>query len=217
MSLEIFSKNFKKISKMRIYNNEKFKSSFFYQKNNINKLTTHLVNTFSKNFFSSASNKKIKENVFNEKNIMKNIKINDIKPIYFMKIPYYKFFSTQNKEKKKKVNLIFLNGKKETHVEAEIGKNILEIAHENEVELEGACEASLACSTCHIILEQNVYDILPSAKEEEDDLLDLAFGISHTSRLGCQVIITEEFEGTKITIPSATRNLYVDGHKPKPH
>jgi ferredoxin len=53
--------------------------------------------------------------------------------------------------------------------------------------------------------------------EEEDDLLDLAFGLTHTSRLGCQVIVTKEFEGTTICVPSATRNLYVDGHKPKPH
>jgi ferredoxin len=68
-----------------------------------------------------------------------------------------------------------------------------------------------------VILEQKIYDNLPKPVEEEDDLLDLAFGLTHTSRLGCQVIVTKEFEGTTICVPSATRNLYVDGHKPKPH
>ena len=124
-----------------------------------------------------------------------------------------------NDHPKKKVNFIFVyaNTKKEVHVEAELGQNVLEIAHKFEVDLEGACDASLACSTCHVILEQEIFDKLTAAKEEEEDLLDLAFRLTHTSRLGCQVIVTDEFEGAKITIPSATRNLYVDGHKPKPH
>ena len=102
-------------------------------------------------------------------------------------------------------------------VEANIGDHILETAHKNEIDIEGACDASLACSTCHIILDEKMYDYLPKPKEEEDDLLDLAFGLTHTSRLGCQVIITKEFTDTIICIPAATRNLYVDGFKPKPH
>ncbi len=60
----------------------------------------------------------------------------------------------------------------------------------NDVELEGACEASLACSTCHVILPKKIYDNLTPPVDEEEDLLDLAFGLTPTSRLGCQVKIT---------------------------
>jgi ferredoxin len=103
------------------------------------------------------------------------------------------------------------------NVKAKIGENILKTAHHFEIDLEGACDCSLACSTCHVILEQNLFDSIPKSEELEDDLLDLAYGLTHTSRLGCQIKITKEFEGTIISIPSYTKNLYVDGHKPKPH
>ena len=65
------------------------------------------------------------------------------------------------------------------------GESLLEVAHNNSVDLEGACEQSLACSTCHVILEQEIYDQLEEPVEEEEDLLDLAYGLTHTSRLGC--------------------------------
>lgn len=81
----------------------------------------------------------------------------------------------------------------EKQVQAAIGKHILEIAKENDVELEGACEASLACSTCHVIMPQDIYNKLTPPKDEEEDLLDLAFGLTQTSRLGCQVKIDEKF------------------------
>ena len=123
-----------------------------------------------------------------------------------------------NEEKKLvKFKFIYMGDKKEVPVEALEGQHILEIAHKYDVDLEGACDASLACSTCHVILEKEIYDSLPAAKEEEEDLLDLAFGLSETSRLGCQTFITTKFEGTHIYIPSATRNLYVDGKKPAKH
>lgn len=110
-------------------------------------------------------------------------------------------------------------------VEAAKGENILQIAHRNSdhgVEIEGACEGVCACSTCHIILEDNIYDILSDIdedgiSEDEEDMLDMAFGLTTTSRLGCQVQVTEDMEGAVIQIPNATRNFYVDGHIPKPH
>lgn len=76
---------------------------------------------------------------------------------------------------------------------------------------------SLACSTCHVILEDDIFDNLEPAEDEEEDMLDLAFGLTPTSRLGCQVIVDESFANTKIVLPKATRNFYVDGHVPKPH
>ena len=112
---------------------------------------------------------------------------------------------------------VYLGDKREVDIEAFEGQNILEVAHKYDVDLEGACDASLACSTCHVILEKDIYDVIPAAKEEEEDLLDLAYGLTETSRLGCQTIITKLFEGRKVFIPSATRNLYVDGKKPAKH
>ena len=74
-----------------------------------------------------------------------------------------------------------------------------------------------ACSTCHIILPYQIYDDLPEPSEDEEDMLDMAFGLMETSRLGCQVIVTEDMDELEIEMPKATRNFYVDGHVPKPH
>ena len=74
-------------------------------------------------------------------------------------------------------------------IDAENGLSLLEVAHKNGVALEGACEGSLACSTCHIIMEKKFFDQLPDPSEEEEDMLDLAWWLTHTSRLGCQIII----------------------------
>ena len=130
-------------------------------------------------------------------------------------------FSSEKKDDDKNaeyVNIIYVNkDKSEVKVRAKVGENLLEIAHENDIDLEGACDQSLACSTCHVILDSDLYDSLPIAKPEEEDMLDLAYGLTETSRLGCQVKVTKEFEGTKISLPRATRNMYVDGHKPKHH
>ena len=90
------------------------------------------------------------------------------------------------------------------------GADLLQLAHANGIELEGACEGSCACSTCHVILADSVYDALPEPSEEEDDLLDLAYGLTPTSRLGCQVKLTEILDNATIKLPQATRNLYVD-------
>jgi 2Fe-2S ferredoxin len=95
-------------------------------------------------------------------------------------------------------------------VDAPVGLSVLEIAHRNGIDLEGACEGSLACSTCHVIVDNEWHDLLPSATEDEEDMLDLAFGLTHTSRLGCQIIITEELDGLTVQLPAATRNMMVD-------
>ena len=91
-----------------------------------------------------------------------------------------------------------------------VGQDLLSVAHECEVELEGACEGSVACSTCHVILEPSVYSALPSASEDEEDMLDMAFGLTPTSRLGCQVKLMPNMDGAMIKLPKATRNFAVD-------
>jgi ferredoxin len=95
----------------------------------------------------------------------------------------------------------------EREIEAPIGLSILEIAHQHDIDLEGACEGSLACATCHVIVDEKFYCKLPNASEAEEDMLDLAFGLTHTSRLGCQIIVTEELAGIKVFLPSSTRNI----------
>ncbi|KAL0576885.1 mitochondrial matrix iron-sulfur protein [Marasmius crinis-equi] len=99
-------------------------------------------------------------------------------------------------------------------VEVNEGDDILAIAHEYDIDLEGACEGSVACSTCHVILEPDVYDKLPEPEDDENDMLDMAFGLTDTSRLGCQVKLTKELDGMTATLPSATRNMFVDGTRP---
>ena len=108
-----------------------------------------------------------------------------------------------------KITFITPKGEK-VQVDAPVGLSVLEIAHQNNIDLEGACEGSLACSTCHVIVDPEWYDALPEAQEEEEDMLDLAFGLTRTSRLGCQIIITEELDGLTVTLPAATRNMMVD-------
>ncbi len=92
-------------------------------------------------------------------------------------------------------------------VDAPIGLSVLEIAHRHGIDIEGACEGSLACSTCHVIVDPEWYELLKEASEDEEDMLDLAFNLSQTSRLGCQIIITEELDGLTVRLPAATRNL----------
>ena len=94
-------------------------------------------------------------------------------------------------------------------VDAPVGLSVLEIAHNNKIELEGACEGSLACSTCHVIVDPEWFTQLSEPLEDEDDMLDLAFGLTHTSRLGCQIIMKPELDGLTVKLPGATRNMMV--------
>ncbi|CAJ1940568.1 unnamed protein product [Sphenostylis stenocarpa] len=106
----------------------------------------------------------------------------------------------------------------ENHIKVPVGMSMLEAAHENDIDLEGACEGSLACSTCHVIvMDVEHYNKLEDPTDEENDMLDLAFGLTETSRLGCQVIAKPELDGIRLAIPAATRNFAVDGYVPKPH
>jgi ferredoxin, 2Fe-2S len=92
-------------------------------------------------------------------------------------------------------------------VDAPLGLSVLEIAHKHGVDIEGACEGSLACSTCHVIVDPEWHELLKEATEDEEDMLDLAFGLTQTSRLGCQIIMTEELDGLTVKLPQATRNM----------
>ena len=91
-------------------------------------------------------------------------------------------------------------------VEAPLGLSVLEIAHRNSVDIEGACEGSLACSTCHVIVDGAWFAKLAKPTEDEEDMLDLAFDLQETSRLGCQLIMTDALDGLVVKLPAGSRN-----------
>ena len=99
---------------------------------------------------------------------------------------------------------------KKIEIDAPEGLSLLEIAHENDIDLEGACEGSLACSTCHVVVGPEWFPKLEEPTEDEEDMLDLAFGLTHTSRLGCQIIMSNDLDGITIHLPEGTRNMLVD-------
>ncbi|XP_026214652.1 ferredoxin-2, mitochondrial [Anabas testudineus] len=116
------------------------------------------------------------------------------------------------------VNVVYIDRSgQRIPVKAKVGDNVLYLAHKHGIDLEGACEASLACSTCHVYVSAAHFDKLPEPVEREDDMLDMAPLLQENSRLGCQIILTPELDGIELTLPKVTRNFYVDGHVPKPH
>lgn len=94
----------------------------------------------------------------------------------------------------------------QTPVEVAEGASVLQAAWDNEIDIEGACEGCMACSTCHVIIDEPHFAALPDPSDEEEDLLDLAWGVRPTSRLGCQVTATAETDGMIITLPATTNN-----------
>lgn len=102
----------------------------------------------------------------------------------------------------------------ETKVAVNKGENLLDIAQAHDLEMEGACGGSCACSTCHVIVtDQDFYDRIPEPDDDENDMLDLAFGLTETSRLGCQVKMKKELDGIKVKLPTMTRNLQASDFK----
>src|SRR5579859_4042063 len=92
-------------------------------------------------------------------------------------------------------------------VDAPTGLSVLEVAHKHGIDLEGACEGSLACSTCHVIVDSSWFEVLKDPTEDEEDMLDLAFGLTKTSRLGCQIVMSDELDGLVVSLPPGSRNL----------
>ncbi len=99
------------------------------------------------------------------------------------------------------------DGKTRKEVTAKPGESVLEIAHDNDVDIEGACEGSMACSTCHVVIDKAFYGRLPPPSQDEADMLDLAFGLRPTSRLGCQLVLTEDLDGLVVQLPGGTINM----------
>lgn len=98
-------------------------------------------------------------------------------------------------------------GGEEVTVAAEPGDNLLRVAQAAGMPLEGTCEGQMACSTCHVVVAADWFARLPEASEEEEDMLDLAAGVTRTSRLSCQIVLDDTLDGLAVTIPPESYDM----------
>ncbi len=105
------------------------------------------------------------------------------------------------------VTFISADGADRSEVEAAAGKRLLEVAQSDGQPLEGTCEGQMACSTCHVIVDPADFPKLPRASEMEEDLLDLASHVTRTSRLACQIHLTEGLVSLTVRMPGVVRNM----------
>lgn len=106
-----------------------------------------------------------------------------------------------------KVRFISSNGRKVVEVEGATGTRLLDLAQINDQPLEGACEGAMACSTCHVIVAPEDFAKLPPPSEEEEDMLDFAYGVSRTSRLACQIWLSDEIDSLEVRMPGGSTNM----------
>lgn len=92
---------------------------------------------------------------------------------------------------------------------AEPGARLLEVAQNVGMPLEGTCEGQMACSTCHVIVSPDWFDKLPAASNEEEDMLDLAADVARTSRLSCQIALSDALDGMVVRIPGVARDMQI--------
>lgn len=98
------------------------------------------------------------------------------------------------------------DGTLDKEFEAKPGQRLLDVAWAAKQPLEGACEGVMACSTCHVIVDKADFEKLPRASDEEEDLLDLAAHATRTSRLACQIILTNDLTELSVRIPAGAKN-----------
>jgi ferredoxin-2, mitochondrial len=91
--------------------------------------------------------------------------------------------------------------------EAAPGTRLLEVGQNAGLPLEGTCEGQMACSTCHVVVAPDWFALLPEASEDEEDMLDLAAGVTRTSRLACQITLTDALDGLEVRVPSEARDM----------
>ena len=89
------------------------------------------------------------------------------------------------------------------------GARLLEVAQGAGMPLEGTCEGQMACSTCHVVVAPEWFDLLPPASPDEEDMLDLAADIARTSRLACQIVLSDALEGLEVRIPGESRDMQI--------
>ncbi|PPE03592.1 2Fe-2S iron-sulfur cluster-binding protein [Holospora curviuscula] len=126
--------------------------------------------------------------------------------------------STKQSFKEEHIQILFCNAQgKEVSVLGEVGKTIFEVFNDHrelleaqDIDLEGACGGACACATCHVIIQdETLFHLLPDASVQEEDMLDLAYDVRRTSRLGCQVTLTKDLDGIRVLCPTETRHLKI--------
>lgn len=105
------------------------------------------------------------------------------------------------------VTFISADGESRQQVDAPAGSVLLEVAQAAGQPLEGTCEGQMACSTCHVIVDAADFNRLPRASEDEEDMLDLAAAATRTSRLACQIILSEQLDALTVRIPGEFNNM----------
>ena len=106
-----------------------------------------------------------------------------------------------------RVTFISADGERRQEVDAPAGSVLLDIAQAAGQPLEGTCEGQMACSTCHVLVAKEWFAQLPEASEDEEDMLDLAYGVRPTSRLSCQIVLTDALDGLEVTIPADAHDM----------
>ncbi len=106
-----------------------------------------------------------------------------------------------------KIRFISADGSKTIHADVMPGERLLEVAQRHDMPLEGTCEGAMACSTCHVIIAANWFGKLEPASADEEDMLDFASGVARTSRLACQIVLTDALDGLEVHMPGAVRNM----------
>ena len=91
--------------------------------------------------------------------------------------------------------------------QGEPGTRLLELGQAKGMPLEGTCEGQMACSTCHVVIDAAWFDKLPAAIDDEEDMLDLAAGVTRTSRLSCQILLDDSYDGLTVRIPPESHNM----------
>lgn len=87
-------------------------------------------------------------------------------------------------------------------VEAEVGMTVMEAAVKNSVPgIEAECGGACSCATCHVYVDNEWREKTGQPDEMEEDMLDFAFDVRDSSRLSCQIKVTEELDGLVVTVP----------------
>ena len=106
-----------------------------------------------------------------------------------------------------RVRFISAYGAHVREVDAGPGARLLDVAQADGQPLEGTCEGQMACSTCHVIVDPADFSKLPRASEMEEDLLDLASHVTRTSRLACQIQLSDAIDCLHVRMPGGSRNM----------
>ena len=107
---------------------------------------------------------------------------------------------------KVKVNFVLRGGKTATYA-GSVGATVMEVARDNGVDMEAACDGTCSCSTCHVYIDAAAFKKLPAITDDEQDMLDLADDPKEgASRLACQLKLTPELDGMTATLPASVAN-----------